>query len=117
MLAKLKWKTWSVVQKFLNFYVANKSLKSSKTYQRFQLSLLHGEIHQSKFNEFQGKEFDFLHYALQTETSLTDFTHVHSLFLGFWSIKLPFNKKFNQADHLVKSNYFTEIFRALGFFL
>ena len=82
MLAKLKWKTWSVVPKFLNFYVANKSLKSSKTYQRFQLSLLHEEVHQSKFTEFQGKEFDFLHYALQTETSLTDFTHVRSLFLG-----------------------------------
>ena len=40
----------SVVPKFLNFRVATKSLKSSRTYQQCQLSLLHEEIRQKKSN-------------------------------------------------------------------
>ena len=73
----------SVVPKFLNFQVANKSLKSSRTYCWSQLSLLHEEIRQKKSNiRVLLKEFDFLHSSLQTEVSLIDFAHVHSLFLG-----------------------------------
>ena len=68
----------SVVPKFLNFRVANKSLKSSRTYWWSQLSLLHEEIRQKKSNiRVLLKEFDFLHSSLQTEVSLIDFAHVH----------------------------------------
>ena len=38
----------SVVPKFFNFRVATKSLKSSRTYQQCQLSLLHEKIRQKK---------------------------------------------------------------------
>ena len=73
----------SVVPKFLNFRVANKSLKSSRTYQQCQLSLLHEEIRQKKSNiRVLLKEFEFLHSTLQGEISFIDFAHVRSLFLG-----------------------------------
>ena len=73
----------SVVPKFLHFRVANKSLKSSRTYQQCQLSLLHEEIRQKKSNiRVLLKEFHFLHSTLQAEISLIDFAHVRSLFLG-----------------------------------
>ena len=73
----------SVVPKFLNFCVANKSLKSSRTYHQCQLSLLQEEIRQKKSNiRVLLKEFDFLHSTLQAEISLIDFAHVRSLFLG-----------------------------------
>ena len=73
----------SVVTKFLNFHVANKSLKSSRTYHRCQLSLLHEKNRQKKSNiRVLLKGFDFLHSTLQTEISLIDFAHVRSLFLG-----------------------------------
>ena len=73
----------SVVPKFLNFCVANKSLKSSRTYHQCQLSLLQEEIRQKKSNiRVLLKGFDFLHSTLQAEISLIDFAHVRSLFLG-----------------------------------
>ena len=73
----------SVVPKFLNFRVATKSLKSSRTYQQCQLSLLHEEICQKKFNiRVLLKEFEFLHSTLQAEIRFIDFAHVRSLLLG-----------------------------------
>ena len=73
----------SVVTKLLNFQVANKSLKSSRTYRQCQLSLLREEIRQKKSNiRVLLKEFDFLHSTLRAEVSLIDFAHVRSLFLG-----------------------------------
>ena len=73
----------SIVPKFLSFRVATKSLKSTRTYQQCQLSLLHEEIRQKKSNtRVLLKEFEFLHSILQAELSFIDFAHVCSLFLG-----------------------------------
>ena len=61
----------SVVPKFLNSRVATKSLKSSRTYQQCQFSLLHEEIRQNNSNirmllkEFE--EFESLYSTLQAE--------------------------------------------------
>ena len=55
----------SVVAKFLNIFVAAKSLKSLRTYQECQLTLLQEEIHKKKsnINELR-KECDFFHCSL-----------------------------------------------------
>ena len=63
------------------FRVATKYLESSRTYQQCQFSLLHRDICQRKSNiRVLRKEFDFIRYTLQTETSFFDFAYVHSLF-------------------------------------
>ena len=73
----------SVVPKFLNFRVATKSLKSSRTYQQCQCSLLHEEISQKKSNiRVLLKDFEFLHSTLQEEISVTEFAHARSLVSG-----------------------------------
>ena len=60
-----------VLPKLLNFRVATKSLKSSRTYQQCQFSLLHEEIRQINSNirmllkEFE--EFESLYSTLQVE--------------------------------------------------
>ena len=73
----------SLIPKFFNFRVATKSLKSTRTYQQCQLSLLHKEIRQKKSNtRALLKEFEILHSTLRAEISFIDFAHVHPLFLG-----------------------------------
>ena len=54
-----------------NNSVVPKFLKSTRTYQQCQLSLLHEEIRQKKSNiKVLLKEFKFLHSTLQAEISL-----------------------------------------------
>ena len=73
----------SVAPKFLNFRAATKSLKSRRTYKQYQLSLLHEEIRQKKYNiRVLLKEFKILHSTLQAYVSSINFAHVRSLFLG-----------------------------------
>lgn len=56
---------------------------SSRTYDQYQLSSLHEEICQKKRNiRVSRNDFIFSLLHLKTEASLTDFAHVHSLFLG-----------------------------------
>ena len=73
----------SVVPKFLNFRVATKSLKSSRTYQQCQLSLFNEEICQKKsIIILLLKQFEFLHSTLQAEIRFIEFAHVRSLYFG-----------------------------------
>ena len=95
----------SVVQKFLIFQVVTKSLKSSRTYQQCQLSLLQDEIRQKKPNiKVLLKESKFLHSTLQAKISFVDFAHVRPLFLGhndkvFEAERTIQQKKFNNLLH------------------
>ena len=73
----------SVVSKFLNFRVATKSLKSSRTYQQFQLSYYTKKsVRKNVIIRELLKGFYFLHSILQTEIRFFEFALVHSLFLG-----------------------------------
>ena len=67
---------------FWNFCVATKSIKSSRTYQQCQLSLLHNKICQKKPNtRVLRKEIDFSpFYITGRETNFINFAHVLSLF-------------------------------------
>ena len=73
----------SVVSKFLSFRVATKSLKSSRTYQQFQLSYYTKKsVRKNVIIRELLKGFYFLHSILQTEIRFFEFALVHSLFLG-----------------------------------
>ena len=95
----------SVVQKFLNFCIATKSLKSSRKYQQCQLILLQEKIRQKKSNtKVSLKEFEFIHSKLQGEISFIDFAHVHSLFLGY-------NEKVLQQKSTIQQKKFNNLLK------
>ena len=80
----------SVVPKYLNFRLATKSLKTSRTYQQCPLRLLHEEVCQKKANmRMLRKEFE-------TEARFIDFAHVRPHFLGHKSKVLKHKSNIQQ---------------------
>ena len=68
--------------KFLNFKLANSSLKYSKTYKQCQLMLLKEEIKtKSSIISKQKKDFEIVRNSIKQTVSLFDFTHLSCLFL------------------------------------
>ena len=95
----------SVVPKFLNFLVATKSLKTTRTCQQCQLSLLHEEIYLKKSNiRVLLKEFEFLRFTLQAEKSFIDFAHVQSPFIGH-------NDKVLKEKSTIQQNKFNNLLK------
>ena len=83
--------------KFLNFKLANSSLKHSRTYKQCQLMLLKEEIKtKSSIISKQKKVFEFVRNSIRQTVSLFDFTHLSCLFLVCNDSKLV---KIKQVHH------------------
>ena len=67
--------------KFLNFKVANSTLRNSKSYKDFQLKLLRQELSNKKSKcRSENNEFKVLRYEIVSILSVTDFTHLITVF-------------------------------------
>ena len=83
--------------KFLNFRLANRSLRSSVTYAHCQSNLLSDEIRLKKSNvRVLRKEFDNLHSSLQQQINSIDYAHICSKFLKINDLKLKSNSVVQQ---------------------
>ena len=75
--------------KFLNFRLANRSLRSSVTYAHCQSNLLSDEIRLKKSNvRVLRKEFDNLCSSLQPQINSIDYAHICLKFLKINDLKL-----------------------------
>ena len=82
----------NVIPKFLNFRLANRSLRFSLTYAHCQSNLLLEEIRLKKSNvRVLKKEFDNLRSSLQQQINSIDFAHICSKFLKINDLKLKSN--------------------------
>ena len=71
-----------LTHKFLNFKLANSSLKHSRTYKHCQLMFLKEEIKtKSSIISKQKKDFEIVRNSIKQAVSLFDFTHLSCLFL------------------------------------
>ena len=83
--------------KFLNFKLANSSMKYSRTYKECQTLLLKEEIKEKKSIIYrQNKEFKMLEKTIKSKVSIFDFSHISCLFLVGNDIKLA---KVKQVHH------------------
>ena len=86
-----------MIPKFLNFRLANRSLRFSLTYEHFQSNLLLEEIRLKKSNvRVLKKEFDNLRSSLQQQINSIDFADVCSKFLKINDLKLKSNSVVQQ---------------------
>ena len=87
----------NVIPKFLNFRLANRSLRFSLTYAHCQSNLLLEEIRLKKSNvRVLKKEFDNLCSSLQQQINSNDFAHICSTFLKINNLKLKSNSVVQQ---------------------
>ena len=95
----------NVIPKFLNFRLANRSLRFSLTYAHCQSNLLLEEIRLKKSNvRVLKKEFDNLRSSLQQQINSIGYTHICSKFLEINDLKLKSNsvvqqEKFNSTQN------------------
>ena len=86
-----------MIPKFLNFRLANRSLRFSLTYAHCQSNLLLEEIRLKKSNvRVLRKEFDNLRSSLQQQINSIDFAHICSKFLKINDLKLKSNSVVQQ---------------------
>ena len=87
----------NLIPKFLNFRLANRSLRFSLTYAHCQSNLLLEEIGLKKSNvRVLRKEFDNLHSFLQQQINSIDYAHICSKFLKINDLKLKLNSVVQQ---------------------
>ena len=92
-------KYWDInlIPKFLNFRLANRSLRFSLTYAHCQSNLLLEEIRLKKSNvRVLRKEFDNLRSSLQQQINSIDYAHICSKFLKINDLKLKLNSVVQQ---------------------
>ena len=95
----------NLIPKFLNFRLANRSLRFSLTYAHCQSNLLWEEIGLKKSNvRVLRKEFNNLHSFLQQQINSIDYAHICSKFLKTNDLKLKLNSVVQQKNffHLLK---------------
>ena len=87
----------NVIHNFLNFHLANRSLRFSLTYVHCQSNLLLEEIRLKKSNvRVLRKEFDNLRSSLQQQINSIDYAHICSKFLKINDLKLKSNSVVQQ---------------------
>ena len=86
-----------MIPKFLNFRLANRSLRFSLTYAQYQSNLLLEEKRRKKSDvRVLTKEFDNLRSSLQQQINSTDFAHICSKFLKINDLNLKSNSVVQQ---------------------
>ena len=86
-----------MIRKFLNFHLANRSLRFSLAYAHCQSNLLLEEIRLKKSNvRVLKKEFDNLRSSLQQQINSIDFAHICSKLLKINDLKFKSNSVVQQ---------------------